>query len=81
MPTCVNELAYTNSTMGVDWLHIQQIKGSRVWDIVLTAYAKIASYTPQPTSASPSGFCFDSAYELIIALMTRNDPLRHALFV
>ena len=53
MPTCVNELAGTNSTIGVDWLHIQQSKGNRVWDLVLLAYAKIASHAPQPTSASP----------------------------
>ena len=53
MPTCVNELADKNSTIGVDWLHIQQSKGSRVCDIVLLAYAKIASHAPQPTSDSP----------------------------
>jgi hypothetical protein len=51
--TCVIDAEYVDATAGTAWLHIQQSKGSRVWDIVSLAYAKIASHAPQPTSTSP----------------------------
>ena len=46
----LTELEYSD---GASWLLIQEAKGSRVWDIVSLAYAKVASHAPQPTSASP----------------------------
>ena len=52
VPTCVN-VEYADATVDMGWLHIQQSKGSRIWDIVSLAYAKIASHAPQLTSASP----------------------------
>ena len=50
VPTCVTELEYSE---GAAWLLIQESKGSRAWDIISLAYAKVASHAPQPTSASP----------------------------
>ena len=56
VPTCIPNLhmrMHMDAKHGMAWLHIQQSKGSRVWDIALLAYAKISSHGPQPTGASP----------------------------
>jgi hypothetical protein len=53
VPTCEASLALEYNEFEADWIKIQESKGSKVWDIVSVAYAKMTSHGRAPTDASP----------------------------
>ena len=52
VPTCEASLALEYNEFEADWIKIQESKGSKVWDIVSVAYAKMTSHGRAPTDAS-----------------------------
>ena len=53
VPTCEASLALEYNEFEADWIKIQESEGSKVWDIVSVAYAKMTSKGRAPTGASP----------------------------
>ena len=53
VPTCSPDLALEYNEFEADWFNIQDSKGSKLWDIVSVAYARVSSHGQAPTDASP----------------------------
>ena len=53
VPTCAANLALEYNDFEAGWMHIQDAKGSKVWDIVSMAYARINSHARTPTDVAP----------------------------
>ena len=52
VPTCEASLALEYNEFEADWIKIQESKGSKVWDVLSVAYAKMTSHGRAPTDAS-----------------------------
>ena len=53
VPTSEADLALEYNDFEADWLKIQESEGSKAWDIVSVAYARMTSHGSQPTDAAP----------------------------